>query len=100
MAIAVTLRVRRMARTRRSRIDSKLTVSNPKKILYPGGKFTKTDVVEYYRHVAAFLLPHFRNRPVTLKRYPNGVFGDAFYEKDAPGFTPDWIKTFPVPRHE
>jgi len=96
----VTLRVRRMARTRRSRIDSKVTVSNPKKVLYPGGKFTKADVVEYYRRVAPFLLPHFRNRPVTLKRYPNGVFGEAFYEKDAPGFTPDWIKTFPVPRHE
>jgi bifunctional non-homologous end joining protein LigD len=96
----VTLRVRRMARTRRSRIDSQVTVSNPKKVLYPGGKFTKADVVEYYRRVAPFLLPHFRNRPVTLKRYPNGVFGDAFYEKDAPGFTPDWVKTFPVPRRE
>ena len=50
--------------------------------------------------VAPFLLPHFRNRAVTLKRYPNGVFGEAFYEKDAPGFTPTWVKTFPVPRRE
>jgi bifunctional non-homologous end joining protein LigD len=75
-------------------------ISNPDKILYPAGKFTKRDVVNYYQRVAPFLLPHFRNRPVTLKRYPNGVFGDAFYEKDAPGFTPEWVKTFPVPRHE
>ncbi|HEY2681272.1 MAG TPA: ATP-dependent DNA ligase, partial [Candidatus Udaeobacter sp.] len=80
--------------------QTKITVSHGEKILYPGGKFTKADVVDYYRRVAPFLLPHFRNRPVTLKRYPDGVFGDAFYEKDAPGFTPGWVKTFPVPRHE
>jgi bifunctional non-homologous end joining protein LigD len=79
---------------------TEITVSHAEKILYPGGKFTKADVVDYYRRVAPYLLPHFRNRPVTLKRYPNGVFGEAFYEKDAPGFTPDWVKTFPVPRHE
>src|ERR1051326_1276111 len=77
-----------------------IEISNPGKVLYPGGKFTKADVAEYYRKVAPFLLPHFQNRPVTLKRYPNGVFGDFFYEKDAPGFTPRWVKTFPVPRRE
>ncbi|MFL6499394.1 MAG: non-homologous end-joining DNA ligase [Candidatus Udaeobacter sp.] len=77
-----------------------ITISHADKILYPGGKFTKADVVDYYRRVALYLLPHFHNRPVTLKRYPDGVFGEAFYEKDAPGFTPDWVKTFPVPRRE
>jgi bifunctional non-homologous end joining protein LigD len=75
-------------------------ISNPEKVLYPAGKFTKADVVAYYQGVAPFLLPHFKNRPVTLKRYPNGVHGEAFYEKDAPGFTPEWAKTFPVPRRE
>src|SRR5947209_13059857 len=75
-------------------------ISNSDKILYPGGKFTKQDVADYYRQVAPDLLPHFKNRPVTLKRYPNGVFGAAFYEKNAPGFTPEWVKTFPVPRHD
>ena len=75
-------------------------ISNPQKILYPAGKFRKADVVDYYRKVARFLLPHFKNRPVTLKRYPDGVHGEAFYEKDAPGFTPEWVKTFPVPRRE
>jgi len=90
-----------MARSKaRAKIDRKVAVSNPDKVLYPGGKFTKGDVVEYYRRVARFLLPHFRNRPVTLKRYPDGVHGEAFYEKDAPGFTPEWVKTFPVPRRE
>ncbi|MBV9007593.1 MAG: non-homologous end-joining DNA ligase [Verrucomicrobia bacterium] len=77
-----------------------ITVSNPDKVLYPAGKFTKAQVVEYYARVAPFLLPHFKNRPVTLKRFPDGVFGEAFYEKDAPGFTPEWVKRFPVPRHE
>ena len=80
--------------------QTETTVSDPEKVLYPGGKFSKADVIDYYRRVSPYLLPHFRNRPVTLKRYPDGVFGEAFYEKDAPGFTPDWVKTFPVPRHE
>src|SRR5688572_8749527 len=48
--------------------------------------------------MAGCLLPHIKNKPVTLKRYPNGVQGAHFYEKDAPKFTPDWIQTFDVPR--
>ena len=89
-----------MARSNARAKAERTAVLNPDKVLYPGGKFTKGDLVEYYRRVARFLLPHFRNRPVTLKRYPDGVHGEAFYEKDAPGFTPEWIKTFPVPRRE
>src|SRR5436853_4193722 len=85
----------------RRRVAKKgLQISKPDKVLYPSGKFNKADVLSYYERVARFLLPHFRNRPVTLKRYPNGVFGEAFYEKDAPSFTPEWVKTFPVPRRE
>ena len=85
---------------RSSRARHEVAVSDPEKVLYPAGKFTKRDVIAYYQRVARFLLPHFRNRPVTLKRYPHGVHGEAFYEKDAPGFTPEWVKTFPVPRRE
>ena len=55
----------------------KITLSHLEKVLYPAGKFTKADVVDYYRRVAIYLLPHFQNRPVTLKRYPDGVFGEA-----------------------
>src|SRR6266513_136975 len=87
--------IRRKPRTRHN-----IAVSNPEKVLYPAGKFTKADVVDYYLGVARFLLPHFKDRPVKLKRYPDGVHGDAFYEKDAPGFTPEWVRTFPVPRRE
>src|SRR5947207_14067474 len=90
-----------MARRGSLKIDNReLAISNPDKVLYPGRKFTKAEVVAYYLRVAPFVLPHFRNRPVTLKRYPDGVFGEAFYEKDAPAFTPEWVRTFPVPRRE
>jgi bifunctional non-homologous end joining protein LigD len=83
------------------KIDGRtITVSNLDKVLYPGGRFTKAKVIDYYVRIAKYLLPHLKNRPVTLKRFPNGVFGDFFYEKDAPAFTPDWIETFPVPRRE
>src|SRR5438067_3577464 len=77
-----------------------LTVSNLDKILFPQGRITKAQVIEYYLRISDYLLPHLHNRPVTLKRYPNGAVGEFFYEKDAPGFTPEWVKTFPVPRRE
>lgn len=81
------------------RIDHRtIRLTNPDKVLYPRAGFTKRQVVEYYIAVAPYLLPHLEDRPVTLKRYPDGTRGQHFYEKDAPTFTPDWIKTFPVPR--
>lgn len=78
----------------------KIAVTNLDKVLYPGGRFTKAAVIEYYSKVAPVLLPHFKNRPVTLVRYPDGVFKESFYEKNAPEFTPGWVRTFPVPRTE
>src|SRR5689334_6540772 len=68
------------------------------KVLYPATKFTKAEVIDYYVRVAAFLLPHLKDHPITLKRYPDSVTGEAFWEKDAPIFTPEWVQTFPVPR--
>src|SRR5215213_10279698 len=78
----------------------RIPVSNLDKLLYPGEKFTKAKLIDYYVRISKFLLPHLKNRPVTLKRFPDGVFGEAFYEKDAPAFTPTWVKTVPVPRRE
>ena len=80
--------------------NRRLSVPNPDRVFYNAGKFTKLDVINYYLTVAPWLLPHLRDRPVTLKRYPNGIRGEVFYEKDAPSFTPEWVKTFPVPRRE
>src|SRR4051812_13548499 len=94
------LLIRTMAETT-VRVGSRtLKLSNLQKVLYPGGPFTKGQVIDYYRRISPVLLPHFKNRPVTLVRFPDGVFGESFFEKDAPGFTPDWVKTFPVPRSQ
>ncbi|MFL6527003.1 MAG: hypothetical protein ACJ8IQ_02780 [Chthoniobacterales bacterium] len=83
-----------------ARASQRLEIQNPDKVLYPAMRFTKQQVVEYYVGVSRALLPHFKNRPVTLKRFPDGVRGEFFYEKDAPSFTPRWVKTVPVPRRE
>jgi bifunctional non-homologous end joining protein LigD len=77
----------------------RIKVSNLDKVLYPASGFTKGQVIDYYIAVSDYLLPHLKDRPVTLKRYPDGVRGEFFYEKDAPAFTPDWVAKFPVPRH-
>ncbi|MBV8731225.1 MAG: non-homologous end-joining DNA ligase [Acidobacteriia bacterium] len=76
----------------------KVPVSNVDKVLYPSG-FTKGQVIDYYVRVSDCLLPHLAGRPITLKRYPNGVEAPHFYEKDAPAFTPSWVHTAMVPRH-
>jgi bifunctional non-homologous end joining protein LigD len=78
----------------------RIAVSNLDKLLYPGEKFTKAKVIDYYVRISKYLLPHLKNHPVTLLRFPDGVFGESFYEKDAPAFTPEWIKTLAVPRRE
>src|SRR4051812_45770941 len=69
------------------------------KLLYPDAHLTKAEVIDYYVRVAPYLLPHLKDRPVTLKRYPDGVHSEAYWDKDAPSFTPEWVKRFPVPRH-
>jgi bifunctional non-homologous end joining protein LigD len=66
--------------------------------MYPGVAFTKGQVIDYYTRVARYILPHLQNRPITMKRFPDGIDGEYFYEKDAPSFTPGWIKTYPIPR--
>jgi bifunctional non-homologous end joining protein LigD len=73
-----------------------LTLSNLAKPLYPDG-FTKGEVVEYYTRIAPVLLPHLRDRPLTVKRYPNGSQAPFFYEKNAPRATPDWVRTVTLP---
>lgn len=72
--------------------------TNLDKVFFPETGFTKGELVRYYVDVAPFILPHLRGRPVTLIRYPDGVTGEKFYEKNAPKFAPPWIKTHEVPR--
>ncbi|MGI8819476.1 MAG: non-homologous end-joining DNA ligase [Chthoniobacterales bacterium] len=80
--------------------DHELTLSNLEKVYYPESGFTKGEVIGYYTAVAEVILPHLRDRPLTLKRYPEGIAGEHFYEKNAPRYRPDWVKTFAVPRSE
>jgi DNA primase len=75
-----------------------LNLTNLDKVLYPAVGFTKADVIDYYTRVSKWLLPHLKDRPVTLKRFPDGVGGQPFYEKNAPRFTPEWVQTVLVPR--
>ncbi len=70
-----------------------LELSNLDKVLYPKTGFTKGAVIDYYIQVAPWLLPHLRNRPITLKRYPDGVEGFFFYERNCPSHRPTWMKT-------
>ncbi len=74
----------------------KLSVSNLEKVLYPKAGFTKGQVIDYYIRIAPVLLPHLKDRPLTMKRYPNGVDAEFFYEKNCPSHRPKWVKTAKV----
>ena len=70
-----------------------LKISNWDKVLFPATGFTKGDLISYYARIAPAVLPHLRDRPLTLKRYPNGVDAPHFYEKQSPSHRPDWVAT-------
>src|ERR1700732_3890618 len=76
--------------------DRKIQVSNLDKVLYPKVGFTKGQVIDYYIRVAPVLLAHLKDRPLTMKRYPNGVGAEFFYEKNCPTHRPKWVKTAKV----
>jgi len=78
------------------REDSRVTLSNPEKVFFPEEGITKGDLFEYYREVAPVLVPHLRERPFTMRRYPDGATGKAFFQKDAPKHMPDWIPRYPA----
>ncbi len=75
----------------------RLRVSNLDKVLYPATGFSKGEVIDYYTRVAPVLLPHLKNRPLTLKRYPHGVGGEFFYAKNVPAGAPSWVRTVKLP---
>jgi bifunctional non-homologous end joining protein LigD len=77
-----------------------VNVSNLSKVFYPKTGFTKGQMIDYYIRVSKYLLPHLRNRPITLKRYPNGVEGLFFYEKQCPSSAPKWVKTTKVAKSD
>ena len=77
-------------------VEKTVAFSNLKKVYWPAERYTKGDLIDYYRAVSPWLLPYLRNRPVVLTRYPDGIDGKMFYQKDAPEFAPRWIRTIPI----
>ncbi len=73
-----------------------IRLSNLEKVLYPEAGFTKAQVIEYYLRIAPVLLPHLKDRPLTMKRYPEGVNAGHFYEKNCPKHRPEWVQTAPI----
>jgi bifunctional non-homologous end joining protein LigD len=73
-----------------------LRLSNLDKVYWPEDGYTKGDLLTYYFNISPVMLPHLVDRPLTLKRMPNGIHGDFFYEKNAPVHTPDWMPRIPV----
>jgi bifunctional non-homologous end joining protein LigD len=70
----------------------RLSLSNLDKVMYPEVGFSKGELIDYYTRIAPAVLPHLRDRPLTLKRYPNGVEGQYFYEKRCPPHAPEWVR--------
>ncbi len=79
---------------------TQVAVTNLEKVLYPKAGFTKAQVIDYFVRISPVLLPHLKNRPITLKRYPDGVEGFFFYEKKCPAHRPDWVKTATVAKSD
>ena len=73
--------------------EPRLKPTNIKKVFWPAEGYTKGDLIAYYERVAPLMLPYLRDRPLVLTRYPDGITGKSFYQKDAPDFAPTWVRT-------
>mgnify|MGYP002624155431 FL=1 len=73
--------------------DRRFTPTNLDKVFWPAEGYTKGDLLDYYRAIGPWLLPYLKDRPVVLTRYPDGIEGKSFFQKDAPSWVPDWIRT-------
>ena len=73
-------------------VEKRIAFTNLTKIFWPAEKFTKGDLIDYYRAIAPWLLPYLRDRPLVLTRYPEGIAGPSFFQKDAPAWSPEWVR--------
>jgi bifunctional non-homologous end joining protein LigD len=83
----------RAAAAGKSGIVTRVELTNPDKVYWPEDGFTKGDLIRFYDRIAPYLVPHLMDRPLVFDRYPDGIHGDHFYQKDAHDYTPDWIRT-------
>ncbi|MEW6661230.1 MAG: non-homologous end-joining DNA ligase [Bacillota bacterium] len=78
----------------RCRVEGKeLKLTNLEKVFWPAEGFTKANLIDYYRQVADWILPHLAGRPLVLRRFPDGIDGKTFYQQKCPGYAPDWLPT-------
>ncbi|MEQ8697792.1 MAG: non-homologous end-joining DNA ligase [Bauldia litoralis] len=77
-----------------------IELSNLDKILFPDSGITKGDLVDYYRRIAPVALPHWRGRPLSMHRFPDGIGADGFFQKEVPGYFPDWIDRIELPKQD
>ncbi len=77
-----------------------MTITNPRKVFWPDEGYAKSDLIDYYDSVAPWLLPYLKDRPLVLTRYPDGIKGKSFFQKDAPEWTPSWIRTARIHSHD
>ena len=73
-----------------------VSISNRKKVYWPADGYTKGDLIDYYTAIWPWMSPYLRNRPLVMTRFPDGIDGKSFYQKDAPEFAPSWIRTYPI----
>lgn len=78
--------------------DKHITVTNRDKVLYPDDGYTKQDIVDYVRTIADTMLPHLRGKPLVLRRFPDGIHAEGFYQKQASGHFPEWIRVASIPQ--
>ncbi len=79
-------------KTRDSHRSAQVEITHPDKIFWPAESYTKGDLIKYYETIAPWMLPYLKGRPVMLTRYPDGIEGKSFFQKDAPGYAPQWIR--------
>ncbi|MEA3245464.1 MAG: DNA ligase D [Gemmatimonadota bacterium] len=77
-------------------VEKAVAFSNLRKVYWPAEKYTKGDMIEYYRAISRWMLPYLKDRPLVLTRFPDGIDGKSFYQKDAPEFVPSWVRTVPI----
>jgi len=80
--------------------DEKLKLTNLSKVLWPDDNITKADFIKYYAQIAHVILPHLKDRPMVFTRYPDGIYGKAFYQKNVPHYAPEWLKTVKIESDE
>ncbi len=78
----------------------KIEISKPDKIMYPDEKLSKEDIIRYYHDVSEYIIPHLKNRPLSMHRYPDGIDGKEFFQKQAPDYFPGWIEKREVKKKE